>query len=378
MKAVDALSLMAEPRVDAEALVRALPEALCVVDGTERIAFWSPGAERLLGHEAIEIIDESVERILPEEKLDEHEELLAVLAQGTIVRDHLTDCLGSDGKAVPVLLTAFPMRDDYGQPDGYGLLLREVAPMSDAQKRLALSARVESLGRLVAGVAHEINNPCGFILANVQHVRRGLEQAAESGTPAGLPDDAIAALQDAEEGTRRIRDVVASMRMFARGKEFESVALDLREVIADAQRLAVKDVSLRASLRVDRGPTCVVSGDRSWLGQVVLNLILNAGQAFSTDDPVNNRISVYWEIRGPAVELHIVDNGPGIAAQELGHIFDPFYTTKAPNRGVGLGLSICHDIVTRHDGQIWARSEPGRGTDFCVKLPLRPGGLTPG
>jgi two-component system NtrC family sensor kinase len=70
------------------------------------------------------------------------------------------------------------------------------------------------------------------------------------------------------------------------------------------------------------------------------------------------------------VELHVVDNGPGINAQDLEHIFDPFYTTKAPNRGVGLGLSICHDIVARHDGHIRARSEPERGTDICVSLPL--------
>jgi signal transduction histidine kinase len=103
---------------------------------------------------------------------------------------------------------------------------------------------------------------------------------------------------------------------------------------------------------------------------MVLNLILNAGEAFPAEDPVNNRISVYWERRGQAVELRIADNGPGIAAQELQHIFDPFYTTKAPNRGIGLGLSICHDIVSRHEGQIWARSEPGRGTEFCVSIPI--------
>jgi PAS domain S-box-containing protein len=361
---------MAEPRVDAEGLLRALPEALCVVDRTERIAHWSPAAEALLDHEAVDLVDEPVDRIIPGDKQDEHEELLALLAQGTVVRDRLTERVARDGRAVAVLLTAFPIRDAQGTPDGYGLLFRAVAPMSEAQRRMAAQARVESLGRLVAGVAHEINNPCGFVLANVQHVRRGLEQAGAAAVAAGLPADAIDALSDAEEGTRRIRDVVASMRVFARGQSFERTPLDLRAVVEEAQRLAVKDVSLRASLRVDRGPRCVVQGDRVWLEQVLLNIMLNAAESFAADDPVANRVSVYWEVLDGDVDIHVVDNGPGISAENLQHIFDPFFTTKAPNRGMGLGLSICHDIVTRHGGQIWAKSEPGRGTEMCVSLPL--------
>jgi PAS domain S-box-containing protein len=367
---VDDLYLMGDTRVDTEAVLGALPEALCVVDPTERIALWSPEAERLLGHEAIDLIDEPVQRIFPGAKQDEHDDMLAVLAQGTVVRDRFTEAYARDGRAVPVLLTAFPLRDAQGHPGGYGLLFRQVAPMSEAQSRLALSARIESLGRLVAGVGHEINNPCGFVLANLQHVRRGLQQAGEAATEAGVPQDAIEALQDAEQGALRIRDLVASMRLFARGKDFERVPIEIRDVVEDAERLAVKDTPGRTALWIDRGPPCTVLGDRTWLGQVVLNLILNAADAFSTADPAQNRISVYWEVRDHNVEVHVVDNGPGIATADLEHIFDPFYTTKAPNRGVGLGLSICHDIVTRHDGHIRARSEPERGTDICVSLPL--------
>jgi PAS domain S-box-containing protein len=362
------LALLAEPRVDAEALLRALPEALCIVDGRERVAHWSAGAEMLLGHEAIDVIGEPVDRILVPGRKDEHEDLLATLAQGSVVRERLTENVKSDGRTVHTLMTAFPLRDEQGQPSGYGLLFREVAPMSEAQSKIALKARVESLARLVAGVAHEINNPCGFVLANVQHVRRGLETLP--GPVPGLPDDAIDALRDAEEGTVRIRDLVASMRVFSRGNDFPCSSFDMRDLVDEVQAMALKDVAYRASLRTDRGPRCTVQGERMWLGQVLHSLIVNAADAFAEDDPIGNRISVYWDVAGDRVTLHVADNGPGIDSAVLEHIFDPFYTTKAPNRGVGLGLSICHDIVTRHGGQISARSDPGRGTEFRVALPL--------
>ena len=364
------LALLTEPQVDGEALLRALPEALCIVDRTERIAHWSAAAEVLLGHEAIEMLGEPIERIVPGARMEEHEELLAILAQGSVVRDRLTERLHRDGRTIHTLMTAFPIRDGQGHPSGYGLMFREVAPMSEAQSKVALRARVESLARLVAGVAHEINNPCAFVLANVQHVRRGLEMVP-GGFP-GLPPDAVDALRDAEEGTVRIRDLVASMRVFSRGNDFVRTPFVIRDLVDEAQGLALKDVSYRASLRIDRGPWCAVLGERMWLGQVLHSLIVNAADAFAEDDPIHNRISVYWEVSEANAIVHVSDNGPGIASAELGQIFDPFFTTKAPNRGVGLGLSLCHDIVSRHGGQISVRSEPGRGTEFRVTLPLAP------
>lgn len=237
------------------------------------------------------------------------------------------------------------------------------------EAQVAASARLASIGTLAAGLAHEINTPLTYLSAGLESLARHLP-AVLSSAPPRTAAPLLEALQIAREGAERVGQTVRDIKAFSRPDEDEQVAVDVRTVIAQAIRLARHEIAPRARLVEALGEVPKVRAQPSRLGQVVLNLLLNAAQSIPEGDRDHHevRISTFVDDAGAAV-MEVRDTGGGIDAAVAPHIFDPFFTRRAAGGGTGLGLWICHQIIERLGGRISFESGVGAGTCFRVTLP---------
>jgi signal transduction histidine kinase len=237
------------------------------------------------------------------------------------------------------------------------------------QQQLLLSDRLASIGMVAAGVAHEINNPLAYVLGNVEFVLEQLEHADEHGSATPQMREWVEALQHAREGSERIRVTTRDLKVFCRTDEETRGAVNVRKVMESSINMAWAEIRHRAQLvrRFETVPG--IEGNENRLGQVFLNLLVNAAQALPDRPTEQNEISVDIRAAAGSVVVEIADTGMGIAPAQLKRIFEPFYTTKVPGVGTGIGLSICRTIVTELGGEITVESELGKGTIFRVVLP---------
>jgi PAS domain S-box-containing protein len=253
---------------------------------------------------------------------------------------------------------------------------RDLTERRIAQARLARAERLASIGTLAAGVAHELNNPLTFVLSNIGFVADQLRHfPRRTGDSEGC-EEALRALDEALEGAERMRVIVRDLRTLARADDASEGAVDVRRVVEYAANLAASEVRRRARLTWDLGVVPPVRGNEARLGQVMLNLIVNAAHAIPEGAPDRNeiRITVRQEEDGP-VAISVSDTGAGIPPELRTRIFDPFFTTKPAGLGTGLGLWVCHNIVVSHGGTIDVDSVPGSGTTFRVLLPAAEPGV---
>jgi signal transduction histidine kinase/CheY-like chemotaxis protein len=266
---------------------------------------------------------------------------------------------------------------------------RELARTSDAlaalrrtQEQLVVADRRISVGRLAAGVAHEVNNPLSFISGNLSFSAVELDKvrrALASGAPEDVADAhralaAIdAALQDGVEGVERVAHIVRSLKTFARQDGDARAPLDLREAVAAAIDMAGPELKHRARLVRDLSRAPPVLGNAVRLSQVFLNLLINAAQAVDGRGAGRNeiRISLRRDPEGWAV-CEVSDTGCGMGPDVLAHLWEPFFTTKPVGVGSGLGLSVSRNIVEAHGGAISVESREGEGSTFRVRLPPCP------
>jgi PAS domain S-box-containing protein len=235
-----------------------------------------------------------------------------------------------------------------------------------AEAHLARSERLASVGMMAAGVAHEINNPLAYILNNVDFA---LKQLSGDGRAREVDAEALSALSEAREGAVRVRDVVKDLRTFSRVGDEQPQWVDVREVLESSLNIARRQIIECARLEVNLSNSREVRANRSRLGQVFLNLLVNACEAVEPGHPEGNVISVGCREVDAFVEVTVRDTGMGIPPGDIHRIFDLFYTTKPIGVGTGLGLSICHDLIEALGGSIHVTSEVGRGTEFRVLLP---------
>ncbi|HEU4383665.1 MAG TPA: PAS domain S-box protein [Anaeromyxobacteraceae bacterium] len=255
--------------------------------------------------------------------------------------------------------------------------LRLIGTLSDVTEKRRLHAqliqsdRMASMGTLAAGVAHEINNPLAYVVANLGWVAQALGGAGPGG--AVPPEDLVEmreALEEARGGAERVRAIVRDLKTFSRGDEPARGPTDVRRVLESALNLARNEIRHRARMIKDFGEVPAVEASEHRLGQVFLNLLINAAQAIPEGRADKNQVRAVTRTddRGRAVvEIH--DTGTGIPPEHLASIFEPFFTTKPPGVGTGLGLAICHGIVTGLGGEIRVTSRPGHGSVFQVILP---------
>ena len=274
--------------------------------------------------------------------------------------------------------------------------LKEVnSKLSDAQSKLIQSEKLASIGQLAAGVAHEINNPIGFIFSNFGTLEQYLEdlfqmldayEQAEASVSDGaalarirslkadldidyLKEDIPNLMRESRDGIQRVRKIVQDLKDFSRvdaRQEWESV--DLHAGIDSTLNIVNNEIKYKADVVKHYGALPEVQCLPSELNQVFMNLLVNAAHAITAE---RGTITISTGVEGPNVWVEVADTGAGIAAENLQRIFDPFFTTKPVGKGTGLGLSLSYGIVQKHSGRMEVHSELGVGTRFRVTLPIQ-------
>ena len=268
-----------------------------------------------------------------------------------------------DGSYLHGLLRSSAARDASGRLLCSVALVEDVSQRKAAEAQLLLAGRVPSMGTLAAGVAHEINNPLAFVDANVAFA---LDELRRTGVASPA---VIEALDESRHGTLRVRDIVRDLKKLSRADGPDDASLDVREVLRSSVSLARNELKQRARVTVSLGDVPLVTGSARRLGQVFLNLILNAAQSLEPGAADRNEIRISCRaIDGDRVAVDVEDTGCGIAPEILPRIFEPFFTTKPVGVGTGLGLSICHGIVKALGGEIQVESRLGAGSRFRVLL----------
>lgn len=237
------------------------------------------------------------------------------------------------------------------------------------QQKLLLADRMVSIGTLAAGAAHEINNPLAYMTANLDMALEEVRALGGGSAPA-LMRELEEKVLAAREGADRVHKIVRGLRTFSRTQEQHRTVIAIEPVLELSINMVFNEIRRHSQLVKSFGAIPLVSADEALLAQVFVNLLVNAGQAMSSGKYDTNKIHVVTstDAAGRAV-VEVRDTGAGIPASALGRIFDPFFTTKAVGVGSGLGLSICHNIVSDMGGEITVQSEEGRGASFRVVLP---------
>jgi two-component system, NtrC family, sensor kinase len=266
--------------------------------------------------------------------------------------------------------------------------------LKESQAQVIQQEKMASIGLLAAGVAHEINNPMGFITSNLGSLGKyidkltqfidfqgqAIERCADEATRSTLADmkqninleylvtDLRELISESLDGSRRVSKIVQDLQSFSRADSIEVVPSDLNETIMRTINMVRNEIKYVAELDLllEKLPPVVCQPQQ--IGQVVMNLLMNAAHS------INGKgfISLATSRVGDSVEISVTDNGCGILPEHLERIFEPFFTTKEAGRGTGLGLAISHDIVKKHGGELLVESSAGKGTTFTVRLPIDP------
>jgi PAS domain S-box-containing protein len=292
------------------------------------------------------------------------EHLARVLATGEAASWEASE-RAADGEPTFYWCTMGPIRRD-GVITGAVLLARDITEKKKADAQLIASDRMASVGILAAGVAHEINNPLAAVMANLEVTVMELKH---QGQHLVVPPDIEDALNDARDAADRIRAIVRDLRLFSRSQEDEVTAVDVEHVLDSTLRMAWNEIRHRARVIKDYGGVPPAAANDARLGQVFLNLIVNAAHAIPEGNYEDNSIRVATSVdRKGRIVVRIADSGSGIPPEVQAKIFTPFFTTKPVGLGTGLGLSICQRIVASLGGAISFECRPGGGTEFQVTL----------
>jgi signal transduction histidine kinase len=241
--------------------------------------------------------------------------------------------------------------------------------LNQTQDQLVQMEKMASIGLLTAGIAHEINNPLGFILPNFELAESWLEAARAGKTHERVRnlDDLARLLGECRRGLDRIARLVRQLRIFSHPGRQELGPVDVDAVVHSVVALVEREFSGHATITVYSSEDAVARANDDQLRQVLLNVIINAAHSFSTPEKAG-RIEIFVELRGDEILVRVIDNGCGISSENLRRVFDPFFTTKPVGRGTGLGLSISRDLVKQMGGNITLESQVGRGTAVSISL----------
>ncbi len=269
-----------------------------------------------------------------------------------------------------------------------------IQKLQDTQDQLLQSEKMASIGQLAAGVAHEINNPIGFVNSNLStlsefsqsmlsalqkigkkiasgddgELKLFYEQLADEHEIDFITDDLSSLLTESKDGISRVKDIVQDLKDFSHSDSGEFTIVDVRNIIDKTLNLIHSEVKYSAELITDYGDLPEVEVMESQIGQVILNLLVNASHAI--EDKGTIKIKTMASKDKETIQISVSDSGKGINPEHIGKLFDPFFTTKPVGKGTGLGLSLSYGIIQRHHGDIEVESELGVGTTFRVTLPV--------
>ncbi len=268
--------------------------------------------------------------------------------------------------------------------------------LQETHAQMLQKEKMASIGQIAAGVAHEINNPVGFISSNLSTLGKYVERmsefiAAQAGVLA-TPDDPEAGeklreirrrlkldyilggiqelINESLNGVDRVRKIVQDLKSFSRADDGEYREADINECLERTLNIVWNELKYKATLHRDYGEIPPTKCNPQQLEQVFMNLLVNAAHAIEKQ----GEVTISTRCEGDSICVSVSDTGCGIPAEKIGRIFEPFYTTKEAGKGTGLGLSISYDIVKKHNGEITVQSEAGKGTTFAVRIPVVQGG----
>jgi len=267
-----------------------------------------------------------------------------------------------------------------------------ITKLEEAHQQLLQSEKLASIGQLAAGVAHEINNPIGFVNSNLGSLkdyvhklfclidtyttaeaelsepsRQRIDAAKQTADLDFMRDDIVALINESLDGAARVRRIVQDLRDFSRPSDLEWRAADLHAGIESTLNVVWNEIKFKADIVRDYADLPMVECLPHQINQVLLNLLVNAAQAIAQPGTITLKTAVI----GNEVTIAVSDTGAGMPAAVRDHIFDPFFTTKPVGKGTGLGLSVAYGIIQRHGGRIDVQTAPGKGSTFTLRLPIK-------
>jgi len=339
------------------------------LDGT--IASWNKGAERIYGYTPEEVVGKHISLLAPTDRPDEIPEILQKTARGESVEHYESVRVTKDGRHLDVSISVSPLRDAKCDIVGASAIARDITAQKRAEGQLQQSQKMEAIGRLAGGVAHDFNNILGIINACTEFLRDRIDPNAESSVY----------VENIKKATERGSSLTHQLLTFSRTPAIQPCILDLNERLKDISKLLRPlmgdDVEV---LVVSKSPSAVVEADPGQLDQVLVNLAVNARDAMPRGGKfiLETRAMKFDEAfaeqhqamaAGRYVLLAISDTGNGMDEATVSRVFEPFFTTKEVGKGTGLGLATVYGIVKQSAGHILVYSEPGYGTTFKIYLP---------
>jgi two-component system sensor histidine kinase HydH len=338
-------------------VVENMPIGLIALDVEQRIASFNHTAETVLQLSYREVIGQNAERILPPELWAELRDLRVQDQNGQVIEKEI-DCTIRDGGIVPLEIGASLLEDENKTFLGYVILFKDLTEVRSLRTEIERSQRLASVGRLAAGVAHEIRNPLSSIKGFATYFKERYKNAPEDQQTANIM------IQEVD----RLNRVVGQLLEFARPVIVKPKLTDLNAFVNESiklveQQAVEKKITIKTnnSTRVEK---LRIDSDR--VNQVLLNLYLNAIESMEAGGELNVDLSANNETN--EIEISVSDNGCGIPKKDLAKVFDPYFTTKSS--GTGLGLAIAHNIVEAMAGTIKVKSDPGKGTTVTIKIPI--------
>jgi two-component system cell cycle sensor histidine kinase/response regulator CckA len=351
-----------------QSLIEAAPQAIILLNLSGKVQIWNRAAEKIFGWTASEVIGGTLPYML-HEKREEDQRIFERTIAGNAMTNLEVRRAHRDGSQLDLLLSVLPLRDSTGAVSGCLSFVTDITEQKKLENQLFRAQRLESIGMLASGIAHDLNNILAPILMSIQLFKDKFRDESSQETLSML-----------ESSTKRGANLVKHVLTFARGYEGEFMRVQLKHVLLDVEKIVAQ--TFPKSIRVvTEIPTALsaVKADPTQLHQVFMNLCVNARDAMPNGGTLliraenvivdENYVSLNSEAKtGPFVMVEVADTGKGIPPVLQDRIFEPFFTTKSLGMGTGLGLSTAQAIVKNHGGFINVYSEPGRGTSFKVYL----------
>jgi hypothetical protein len=339
------------------------------LDGT--ITSWNKGAERIYGYTPEEAIGKHISFLTPGDRADEIPEILRKIARGESVEHHESVRVTKDGRNLNVSISVSPLRDARGDIVGASAIARDITAQKRAESQLHQAQKMEAIGRLAGGVAHDFNNILAIINACAEFLRDQVDTATKTSRY----------VENIRKATERGSSLTRQLLTFSRSSSIQPTLLDLNERLKDVSKLLRPlmgdDVEI---LIVSKSPAAIVEADPGQFDQIVVNLAVNARDAMPRGGKLilETRSEQFDEgfaeqhqnmSAGKYVLLAVSDTGSGMDEATVSRIFEPFFTTKEAGKGTGLGLATVYGIVKQSGGHIMVYSEPDHGTTFKIYLP---------
>ncbi len=380
-------------------VLASMTDVLLVVDARGRIRKVNKALKQLTGRESTQLLDSPVEHLFSEASRGRVRGFPEQIRAGAIV-DCEVDLVGADGDAAPLAMNCTPLYDHKGRLGGMVLIGRPVGELrrtytelqrthgalKETQRQLVHSEKMVSLGRLVAGVAHELNNPISFVFGNVHTLKRYGERiaayvaelerrlGAESCRPLRRElkidrvfDDLDPLIDGTLEGAERVSGIVKDLRRFSSSQSEAAVDMDLAEVATAISQWVLKSVSSAPEVRYEFEAGLGVRAVKGRVYQILVNLIQNALDALSGCEAP--RLVIAGGRRRDSCWVSVRDNGAGVPEDRLGRVFDPFFTTKPVGKGTGLGLYIGYNLAADQGGRLEVANHSDGGAVFTLTLP---------